>query len=97
MTVSFKTTRQEMDLIFAIVDRAVKLWFKFSYEPIGLDRLQLIMDLSACHASGRPLDLTALLEASDGDFGHDVFGIQRHINRDTGQLEDGFSPRYSAG
>ena len=39
------------------------------------------------------LDLQKLLDAPDGDFGHDVFGIRRHINRQTGELENCFLPR----
>jgi hypothetical protein len=56
-----------------------------------------MMDVTATHNNGRPLQLAALLSASDGDFGHDVFGIRRFLNRDTGQLMNGFVPRYAVG
>lgn len=54
------------------------------------------MDITAVHANGNQLDLTALLAADDSNFAHDVFGIRRHLNRDTGELEDFFTPRFSA-
>lgn len=58
-----------------------------------IDLLAADMDITACHLNGCPLDLGKLMNARDGDFGHDVFGIRRHINRTTGQLEEGFAPR----
>lgn len=54
------------------------------------------MDVTACHANGNPLKLQELLTADDFQFGHDVFGIRRHIDRETGEFKDCFSPRYSA-
>lgn len=58
------------------------------------DLLSLEMDLTACHISN-PLRLEDLLKADKFNFAHDVCGIQRHINRDTGKLMNCFSPRYS--
>jgi hypothetical protein len=43
-----------------------------------------------------PLDLDKLLTADDFNFSHDVFGIARHINRRTGEIEDFFVPRCAA-
>jgi len=54
------------------------------------------MDVTACHANGNKLDLAGLLAADDFNFSHDVFGIYRHIDRDTGKLGNCFRPRYSA-
>lgn len=53
------------------------------------------MDIRACHANGTPLRLEELLRADDGNFGHDVFGIRRYIDRTTGQLTDCFLPRFT--
>lgn len=53
------------------------------------------MDITACHANGNPLRLAELLKADDGNFGHDVFGIRRFIDRTTGRLMGHFRPRYS--
>ena len=52
-----------------------------------------VMDITACHANGCPLDLGKLLTAPASDFGHDVFGIRRFIDRSTGQLTQCFLPR----
>lgn len=84
----FDTTRAESELISAIVARAVS---EFAIE----DRLSLEMDLTANQTSGTPVDLKALLEADTGNFGHDVLGISRYINRTTGELLEFFTPRYS--
>lgn len=63
----------------------------------NVDRLSTMMDLEACHCNGCPLDLISLLEAAgDADLAHDVAGITRHLNRETGRLEDYFRPRYAA-
>jgi hypothetical protein len=53
------------------------------------------MDLEACHCNGCPLDLNALLAAPAGDFGHDVFGIRKNLDRTTGKLTNLFWPRYA--
>jgi len=55
----------------------------------------VMMDLTACHTNGCPLKLKELLVADLFDFSHDYFGIRRHINRETGQLEGCFVPRYA--
>ena len=91
-TVSFKTSKAEALLISKIATRAVKL-----ADSLGLQYnfTTADMDLTACHANGNPLDLQRLLAADDGNFGHDVFGIRRHINQTTGQLGDCFVPRFS--
>lgn len=57
-----------------------------------IDATTMTMDLSAVHISC-PLDLLGLLGADDFNFAHDMFGIRRHMNRDTGKLENCFLPR----
>ena len=91
--VSFDTTAEEACTIDEIADRAFELAqsMGYTYSPMTLG-----MDVTACHANGTPLNLAALLAADDGDFGHDVFGINRHIDRTTGILGDCFVPRYAA-
>lgn len=54
------------------------------------------MDLTAVHANGCRLELGRLKAADDFNFAHDAFGIARHLNRETGQLEDFFVPRFAA-
>ncbi len=85
-TISFKATKEEHEAITRIVDRALKM------RP-DLDRLTLDMDLTACHANGCPMDWAKLESADAFNFSHDVFGIMRHIDRDTGELTDFFLPR----
>lgn len=56
------------------------------------------MDITACHANGCPLHLAAMLQgAKDNsfDFIHDLSGIYRNLNRDTGKLSNCFLPRFS--
>lgn len=89
--VSFDVTREEALTIRAIVERADKL---AKEHDASVDKLSLSMDITACHANGCPLELERLLAADDFNFAHDVFGIMRHMNRETGRLGDCFLPRF---
>ena len=87
--VSFDTTAEESQVIAQIVGRAL---------PRILDRPArpaLAMDITAAHANGCPLDLVGLLAADDFNFAHDIGGIQRHIDRETGRLGGHFLPRFA--
>jgi len=86
--VKFDTTPEEMRLIAAIVDRGVA---EKMIEPGN--RLNVVMDLSATNANGTPLDFERLLAFPTFDFSHDLFGIDQHIDRATGQLTRCFLPR----
>lgn len=77
-----------MLVIAKIVNRALK-----ECPLLGTDRLTIDMDLTACHANGMPLDLCKLLDAPKADFGHDVYGIRKFLDRETGQLTGCFVPR----
>jgi len=85
-----KVTRKELDTISKIVDRAQGM---YSFLASG-DRLGAMMDMQACHTS-HPLDLAKFLAFDDGNFGHDFCGIIRHLDRNTGELTECFSPRCS--
>jgi hypothetical protein len=89
MHCTIRETKQIIDIML----RAASL---MNFERRGSSRLEVTMDLTACHLNGCPLDLEGLLSAKPSDVIHDVAGIIRHINRQTGQLEDCFCPRYSA-
>lgn len=92
--VSFDATKAEQALISAIVKRGMK-----KAEEAGrrdIKAMDLSMDITACHANGCPLRLRELLNADDFNFVHDVFGINRHIDRDTGQMMNCFLPRFHA-
>lgn len=43
-----------------------------------------------------PLRLAEFANADNFNFGHDVAGILGHLNRQTGELEDCFLPRFAA-
>ena len=84
-------------------------WAVEEYERIGISKrsrptlLDIEMDLTACHANGCPLNLDRMIDATREDAGsplhfslwHDVTGIHRHLNRETGKLEDCFMPRLA--
>lgn len=85
-TISWKTTKAEFALIVQIADRSIEL-------GVHSDRQSAIMDVTATHANGCPLRLAELLDAPKFDFAHDLAGIRRHLNRETGELMDCFVPR----
>lgn len=93
MTISFKVTPADADLIGECVTRARALYVAHGHE---VDKLSLTMDITAAHANGYPLRLADLLAADDFNFLHDVGGIMQHMDRETGLLLDHFSPRFSA-
>lgn len=85
---------KDLDLISKISDRAVNLL------DVGLrlkpaQRLGIEMDLVAVH-SKTPLRLFDLYKADDFNFVHDVVGIGNNLNRETGELENCFSPRFTS-
>lgn len=88
-------SKRDFNLIRQIVDRAQVEGVKRGGGPV-MDRMAVTMDLEACHCNGNPLDLEKLLNAPRLDFVHDVCGIIRHIDRDTGALKNCFVPRCSA-
>lgn len=92
MAINFDVTEEENALIKKIAERAEKEVFGPDHVPQS--QMDTIMDLSATIAQGCPLKLQELLDADLGNFGHDVAGIRRHINRETGLLEGGFLPRF---
>jgi len=83
-----RTTREETDAIRRIVKAARKI-------DENLDVLSATMDLEACHTHGCPLALQRMEAAQPPDLMHDIYGIQRHIDRETGKLCDCFLPRFA--
>jgi hypothetical protein len=81
-------SRADVEAVTAIVDRAAG-------EDESLDLMALSMDLYTVHNTVG-LRLMDLVGADRLNFVHDVFGIRRHLNRETGQLEDCFVPRFAA-
>jgi hypothetical protein len=90
--IRFDTTPEEFKTIVAIVERYQEMCSRHGAKA---DFLSVQMDLSAAHANGCPLDLESLLAADDLSFAHDVAGISRHIDRNTGKLMGHFLPRFA--
>ena len=74
---------------------AGKIATRFCKLAPGADHMSTVMDIDACNVGGCPLKLAELLAADDFNFAHDVGGINRHIDRETGKLQDCFVPRYA--
>jgi len=58
------------------------------------DILSIVMDVETVHKK-TPLDLERLLAADNFNFSHDIAGIRRHLDRETGKLLNHFIPRFS--
>ena len=84
-------TDQDVRPIHELAVRASKLAAR---EGVTYPVLDATMDITACHLH-TPLNLHALAGANDLEFAKDVFGILRHINRHTGELENGFTPLFA--
>lgn len=99
--ISFATSREDAELIWDIARRAVETARKVLMRSRGridgdLVNAQLwAMDITAVHCNGRPLRLRELYLADDFNFSHDVFGIHRHLDRETGELGWCFVPRFA--
>lgn len=89
--INWNIPKADHDLIVAIAKRA---FVEFPDYPDT--QAALMMDLTAAHANGCPLNLHGLLDFASFDFAHDIYGIRRHINRKTGELENSFCPRCAA-
>jgi len=66
------------------------------FDAIGLkvNGLHVVMDLSAVHQNGCPLDLQAMLDATGTDLARDVLGIMLNLDRSTGRLLNGYEPEF---
>ena len=81
-------TSDKYQLMSAIANRVMELM------PGQRQKIDWMMDIEVVHDSVG-LQLENLLNADDENFTHDLVGIANHLNRETKQLEDCFSPRYS--
>ena len=91
--INFNASKAELAEIIVIAERALVLVAGTEVEYSMKDAL---MDIEACHCNGCRLKLSELANAKQSDLAHDVYGIRRHLNRKTGELEDCFLPRYAA-
>lgn len=89
---SFRISRGDARSLEDIADRALSLARR---AKIDIRKIDIVMDLTATHANGCRMNFAELAAADQFNLSHDVFGIMRHLNRETGQLEDFFVPRFS--
>jgi hypothetical protein len=92
VSISWKVSKHDDAIIRDIVARGWALdWLRASYAS----KADMHMDIVACHANGTPLKLQKLRDFDDFNFAHDMSGICRHLDRDTGKLGGCFVPRAS--
>lgn len=90
--ISFDASMMERKAARSIATRAKAI---YAENGVKRDRYDIEMDLIATHANGCPLDLARMAEADDFNLMHDVGGIGRHLDRDTGKLTGHFRPRFT--
>ena len=90
LDIKWNCSAYELMQIGKISKRAVRLAQKLGIE---YEHVDAVMDIEATHCNGCALDLEKLLSFDDANFGHDVFGIRRHVNRTCGQPGGSFLPR----
>jgi hypothetical protein len=90
MTLFVTTTIEDTALIEQIADRIVADPDVSPYSS----KMAAMIEIILTHCNGTPLDLPALLTAEPASFWHDVVGIARHLDRDTGKLSASFMPRH---
>lgn len=91
MFMNFAIDDESRDLIDAIVQR-----FFEAHPDHPADRRDVVMDLIACHNGGCPLDFAAMAAFDDfPQVAHDITGIGRYLDRETGELDRGFHPRFA--
>lgn len=86
-----RISKNDLEIIRILAVRAQRMFFNAGVER---DLIDCQMDLEAAHMD-TPLDLQRLASADDSNFAHDVGGIARHMNRETGKLEGCFLPRFA--
>jgi len=84
---AIRMTPDDEHSLIEIADRARLL-------GVQRDRIDLMMDLQVAHSTC-PLELYDLADANQGDFLHDICGIVANLNRETGELENCFVPRFA--
>ena len=80
--------------ILAIAKRVEAILYRLYQGGHPCDTLSIMMDIEAAILVN-PMDLTRWLEGEEFDFFHDWTGIYENLNRETGEIENGFRPRYS--
>ena len=89
--------KKNFDLICKVLDRVDEIRSDFTIVPeYASKEMPSRMDLaiSLDYADLTNAELENLLTFRNGDFGHDIFGINKYMSRSTHQLEN-FTPRCS--
>ena len=93
---NFDTTRADLDKIVTLVTYAERHdWLPYD------QRMANLMDMMNAHGNNgnAPLDLDSMVAAIgteyERDLAHDLSGIRHHVDRETGELLDGFVPRFA--
>lgn len=84
------TTPREDALIQMILERYRNVTRRLGLIPAN--HVDVMIDIIAVHQS-IPLDLEALVNARENDFLHDMAGIRRYVNFETGEVDKSFVPR----
>lgn len=93
--IHFDISEQDRPFYLKVMQRAKALVKK---SKIDYPAKEMSMDLLACHSNGCPLDFKRFAEFPESDFGHDLFGIRKWIDRTTGKIPSNkFDPRCSKG
>ena len=90
---NFNCDRSEHEAAREIAERAVRVARKAGVRDATFR--DFWMDILGAHCNGCRLRLEELLQADDFNFAHDVFGIRRHLNRQTGEIGGCFVPRFA--
>ena len=89
-----KNITQHFKLITDVLNRVDDLKSEYIWlKEDAPDRMTLNISLEYANLSIN--ELKNLLSFDNGSFGHDVFGIDKYMSRDTYQLTDCFLPRCS--
>ncbi len=84
MELELKLTKKDRAIVRKIAKRAAKL--------LGMEEINVQMDLEYMK---QDLDLQRLLDADDFNFSHDILGINKCLDHDTGKLKNCFLPRFA--
>lgn len=91
MTFFARTTPEETGLIDKIAGRIMA---DPELSPYA-NKMTAMIEIILTHCNGTPLALEALLAAVPVSFWHDIVGIARNLDRETGKLGNAFTPRHA--
>ncbi len=81
-------------MVIGLIARKANKYSK-SFGVGKIDKQAAEMDIQATHCNGCKLDLLKMLDGSPADVLHDIYGIARCLDRQTGELKNYFCPRFA--